>query len=125
MLVHHTTRELQERLRRVEPATLNQLTHFAASQLLAVREALDQLRELSNQILGLSGSEGLLELTAGAAVSGTMLSVFLNRGNVTMSNDRYEVGQAGAGARDRQRRPIAGAAARPLSGGQGGARRAA
>jgi hypothetical protein len=96
MLVHHTTHELQERLRRVEPATLDQLTHFAATQLSAVREALDQLRELSNQILGLSGTEGLLELTAGAAVSGTTLSVFLNRGNVTMSNDRYEVGQAGA-----------------------------
>lgn len=95
-LVHQTTCELQERLRYVEPATLNQLTLFAAKQLSAVRGALDQLRELSNQILGLSGTEGLLELAAGAAVSGTTVSVFLNRGNVTMSNDRYEVGQAGA-----------------------------
>lgn len=96
MLVHQSTRELQEMLQRVEPATLDQLTLFAASQLTEVRQALDQLRELSNQIMGLSGTEGLLELTADAAESGTTLSVFLNRGNVTMSNDRYEVGQAGA-----------------------------
>jgi hypothetical protein len=42
-LVHQTTHELQEQLRHVEPATLHQLTLFAARQLSAVRGALDQL----------------------------------------------------------------------------------
>jgi hypothetical protein len=94
-LVHNTTSELQTRLRTVRPDNLDALNEFATAQLTAVRQALDHLRELSNEILGSSGTDGLLELTSGAE-SDVPLSLFLHRGNVFMSNDRYEIGQAGA-----------------------------
>lgn len=95
-LVHQTTSELQEKLRSVSPNRLDELTRFAGTQLSAVREALDVLTDLSNKILGISGAEGLLELTAEAGTSEAALSVVLNGSILNMSNDRYEIGQAGA-----------------------------
>jgi len=94
-LVHRITWELQQRLDNVDSASLHVVNHYAADQLDTLRHALDQLRELSNGILGASGMAGLLELTEtqGAA---SVTSLYLNRGNFYMSNDRYQVGQAGA-----------------------------
>jgi hypothetical protein len=94
-LVHNTTSELQTRLRAVRRDNLEEINEFATGQLTVVGEALDRLRELSNGILGSSGTDGLLELTSGPQ-SDAPLSLFLHRGDVIMSNDRYEIGQAGA-----------------------------
>src|SRR5262249_17480764 len=55
-----------------------------------------QRRELSNRIFGLSGREGLLELTAGGQSQNAITSLFVNRGDISMSRDQYEIGQAGA-----------------------------
>jgi hypothetical protein len=96
MLVHHTTEDLRRSLERVDAASLPALRDFAAQQLVAVRDALDLLRELSNKILGLSGNEGLLELTATGQPPSTLTSIIINRGTIAMSRDHYEVGQAGA-----------------------------
>jgi hypothetical protein len=96
MLVHHTTWELRQRLEALDASSLDELTRFAAEQLEAVRKALDQLRELSNQILGVSGTAGLLELTAEGGETGPVTSLFVNRGDFFMSRDHYEIGQAGS-----------------------------
>ena len=46
--------------------SLMSLNQFAGTQLDKVTLTLNQLRELSNRILGLSGTSGLLELTVGS-----------------------------------------------------------
>jgi hypothetical protein len=88
--VHDTTSQLQQRLEKLDSASLGALNGFAADQLIAVRKGLDQLRDLSNKILGVSGTEGLLELTAEAGGTNAVTSLFVHGG------DRYEIGQAGA-----------------------------
>ena len=96
LLVHQTTRALQQQLRTVDAQTLSAVSGLAGNQLNAVRQAIDQLKDLSNKILGASGSAGLLELTAQGGQSEPMTSLFINRGEIVMSRDKYEVGQAGA-----------------------------
>ena len=93
-LVHNATWELGSRLRTVDAGTLHEVSGFAGDQLNDVRKALDQLKELSNKILGASGSAGLLELTA--KEQSTEPSLFINRGEIFMTRDKYEIGQAGA-----------------------------
>ncbi len=94
-IVHQTTFELKERLSRVDTHSLMSLNQFAGTQLDMVTLTLNQLRELSNRILGLSGTSGLLELTVGSRGGKTFESLFVNQGGIHMG-DRYEVGQAGA-----------------------------
>jgi hypothetical protein len=95
-LVYQSTGELRQRLEALDSASLGGLTRFAAEQLTAVRNVLDQLRELSNKILGVSGTAGLLELTAESGNTGPLTSLFVSRGDFFMSRDQYEIGQAGA-----------------------------
>ena len=94
-IVHQTTFELKARLSRVDVNSLAAVNQFAADQLELVTSTLNNLRELSNRILGLSGTSGLLELTVGSRGGKTFESIFVNQGGIHMG-DRYEVGQAGA-----------------------------
>lgn len=95
-LVHQTTWELRDQLASLDLNSLPTVTTYATERLSEVHRGLDELRDLSNKILGLSGREGLLELTSTGAVEPSALSLFLNQGSFAMSRDHYEVGQAGA-----------------------------
>lgn len=95
-LVYETTWELRNRLDQLDLNSLSNLKIYAAEQLKSVRKTLDQLRDLSNRIYGLSGQEGILELTAGGESQSAVASFFINQGEISMSGDKYEIGQAGA-----------------------------
>ena len=95
-MVHEITRDLQVRLDKASLRTLKPLNSFAAIQFNAVREGLDKLQALTRNILGASGDAGLLELTASSDEITAASIQFINHGAISMSNDKYEIGQAGA-----------------------------
>lgn len=95
MLVHQTVSDLGRRLARVNVDSLASLVHYADERIGAVRRGIDELRSLSNRILGLSGVPGLLELIETGGPQRPS-AVFFNQGGLRMSGDTYTVGQAGA-----------------------------
>ncbi len=94
-LVRHTVSDLALLLERIDETSLNDVVEYAKQRIVAVRAGIDELRELSNRILGLSGEDGILELTEIGGVP-HRTSVFLNQGSVHVSRDTYSAGQAGA-----------------------------
>lgn len=95
-LVHQISWQLKDKIEKLNSYSLEDLKKFAKEQLEAVRFGLDQLRDLSNKILGASGKVGLLELLATNENANALSTLFINKGDFYMSNDNYEIGQAGA-----------------------------
>jgi hypothetical protein len=96
MLVQGTVHSLSDLLRNVGSRNLDELNAVAADKAEEIRRALIDLRSVSNEIFGLSGSDGLLELTADRQQLARRANLFINKGTFTMSRDTYSAGQAGA-----------------------------
>ncbi len=62
-MVNETVWELEQMLRSVDKTSLSSIRHTATEKANAIRVSLINLRFLKDQILGLSGKPGLLELT--------------------------------------------------------------
>lgn len=96
MLVNSTVYRLSDLLTNVGEHNLGELNALASQEAEAIKRALGELRSLSNEILGLSGTDGLLELTADRRELENRANVLINRGIFNMSRDTYSAGQAGA-----------------------------
>jgi hypothetical protein len=66
-LVQQAVQELGELMTRVSKTRILQIRKSAAEKAEAIRNSLQELRTLSNQIMGLSGQPGFLELTSDRA----------------------------------------------------------
>ena len=96
MLVESAVRDLDQQLGSATIGSLPWLKSAAANQVEVVRSAVSELRGLTNEILGLSGADGLLELTDDRTELQSRTAAFINHGQVFVTQDRYEVQQAGA-----------------------------
>ncbi len=95
-LVESAVRDLDQQLSSATIADLPRLKSAAAERAQTVRLAVSELRGLTNEILGLSGADGLLELTDDRSELQSRTAAFINQGQVFLNQDRYEVHQAGA-----------------------------
>lgn len=96
MLVNQTVFTLSGALQRAQTSDLSALRAMASERTDIIRQALMELRSLSNEIIGLSGQDGLLELTVDRGALSERTRIFVNRGAIHMSQDTYNTGQAGA-----------------------------
>lgn len=96
-MVHESVRELSQLVEEVSKTRIDQIRKRAAERAEAIRASLQELRELSNSIMGLSGQPGFLELTADRAALSRQARIFINRGGIRMSQRRINVsgGQVG------------------------------
>ena len=92
MLVDNSIRELQDLIQR---ANIQEINYTASKLVEAISESLSKLRNLNNQILGLSGPMGLLELTEDRDALDNA-RILINSGDYISKQDNYYVGQAGA-----------------------------
>jgi hypothetical protein len=89
-LVNHSLSELQAAIPNNDPKSLNSI---AASQFTLIQNSLIKLRSLNNEILGLSGHEGLLELTEHPS-SLENAKIYINKNDYNI-RDIYKIEQAG------------------------------
>jgi hypothetical protein len=85
-------RELQ-RARAGDVSTVNRAARKLADEL---RPLLAELREMTNEILGLSGPRGFLELTRDRSELSRAASIVVNHGAINMARDIFNVERAGA-----------------------------
>jgi hypothetical protein len=68
------------------PATISEVNQAAAERAEAIKTSLGELRRLSSEIMGLSGRDGFLELTADRDALAARTTVVLERGAITMGD---------------------------------------
>lgn len=97
-MVQVAVRELGDLVEKASKTRIPQIRRTAAQKAEAIRISLQELRELSNRIMGMSGQQGFLELTADRAALSQQARILINRGGIRMSQDKINVsgGQVGA-----------------------------
>jgi ElaB/YqjD/DUF883 family membrane-anchored ribosome-binding protein len=78
--------ELGEMLIDATPASIPDINQLAAERSRALQESLTQLRDLSAEIMGLSGHTGFLELTADRRALARSANLFFGEGAITMGD---------------------------------------
>jgi len=95
-LVHGASSELRRELDRLDTQHIDRVNQAARQLMNELRPLLGDLRELTNNVLGLSGRPGFLELTGNREVLAKAASVVIKGGVLHMTRDTYTVNQAGA-----------------------------
>lgn len=96
MLVQRSISELREMCKGATARTIYRVRKRAAAKATGIRCALIELRSVTNEIMGLSGRPGFLELTRERDRLASRASIFMNKGAVIVSRDTYSGGQVGA-----------------------------
>jgi hypothetical protein len=96
LLVQSSLRQLKELLSTMKADDVPRLNLTAAEMADALRSQLTELRCLTNEIMGLSGRPGFLELTSNRDALTKEFSVFINQGTMDVSRDTYKAEQVGA-----------------------------
>jgi hypothetical protein len=84
--VGQTVSELGEMLIDATPASIPDINQLAAERSRALQESLTQLRDLSAEIMGLSGHTGFLELTADRRALARSANLFFGEGAITVGD---------------------------------------
>jgi len=95
-LVEGSARDLQHELGRVRDGDLKEVNRTARALADQLRPLLLELREMTNQVLGLSGHPGFLELTRDRTELSRAASLIVNHGAIHVARDTYNVERAGA-----------------------------
>jgi hypothetical protein len=73
-----------------------EINRFAAVTADTIHHAMDRLRDLRGQIMGMSGQPGLLELTGYPEALANRVQLTVDRRSIHVTGDIYSAGQAGA-----------------------------
>jgi hypothetical protein len=95
-LVQGASLQLRQELDRLEPRHIDRVNRAARDLMNELRPLHRELRELTNEVLGLSGRPGFLELTGNRRELARAASLVIKGGVLRMTNDTYNVNQAGA-----------------------------
>jgi hypothetical protein len=88
--------KLDNMIRGGGPVQASDINQFATVTADTIDRALDRLRDLRGQIMGMSGQPGLLELTGHPEALADRVQLTINRRSIHVSGDVYSAGQAGA-----------------------------
>ncbi len=100
MLVENTAIALSRELGRAQNSNVSAVNATSRSLVAELRPLLADLRDMTNQILGLSGRPGFLELTRDRAALRQAAQIVIKQGGFHMTGDVYNTRNAGAVGRN-------------------------
>ncbi|MBF0456542.1 MAG: hypothetical protein HQK99_01435 [Nitrospirae bacterium] len=96
-MVERTVYDISNMAGVLTESNISEINEEAGMMANNIKLPLDELRFLTNQIMGFSGRPGLLELTSDGSrstLSEQANSIMINRGTVNVTRDTYNAGQA-------------------------------